>query len=187
MQIKNLGTITGVKGQDGAFVVSGYPLPLGDIPAGIKIKIGLSQNFLREYIIESHYVDSKGRNEFKLRSVNDATAAKLLKEQAVYIERSEIEKFNEVYLFNEDLLGCTVIDDETDEVLGELIEIWNMPANDVWLVLTNRGELTVPAIEEFVRDIDIEAKKIRIFVMPGLLDLLDKSQQPDDAGEGDED
>ena len=55
--------------------------------------------------------------------------------------------------------------------LGEIIEILTPGANDVWVIKGQNGkEILIPYIEDVVKKIDIENKKIDIEVMEGLID-----------------
>jgi len=54
---------------------------------------------------------------------------------------------------------------------GEIIEILTPGANDVWVIKGQNGkEILIPYIEDVVKKIDIENKKIDIEVMEGLID-----------------
>ncbi len=69
-----------------------------------------------------------------------------------------------------DLIGCSVITD-TNEDLGELIDVLETGANDVYVVKTKEGkEVLLPYIEQCILNIDIENKLITAHIMPGLLD-----------------
>lgn len=69
-----------------------------------------------------------------------------------------------------DMVGCKVITDE-DETLGELVDVMQTGANDVYIVKTKQGkEVLLPAIKECVLKKDIENKLIRVHIMKGLLD-----------------
>ena len=61
--------------------------------------------------------------------------------------------------------------DENRKLLGEIIEILTPGANDVWVIKGQNGkEILIPYIEDVVKKIDIENKKIDIEVMEGLID-----------------
>lgn len=79
---------------------------------------------------------------------------------------SELEG-NEYY-FHE-IIGCTVIGTEGQEI-GVITDILQTGANDVWTVKPASGkDHYIPYIEDVVKDIDIENKKITIDVLDGLL------------------
>ena len=55
-----------------------------------------------------------------------------------------------------------------------------MPANDVWLVQTPKGNLPIPVIDQIIIKRNMESKSIEIFVMPGLMDLLNNTEEEAD-------
>jgi len=74
---------------------------------------------------------------------------------------------NEFY-FHE-IMGCTVYDLEGQEI-GEVTDILQTGANDVWTVTPAKGKPHyIPYIEDVVKEIDIDEKKIVIDALDGLL------------------
>ncbi|HEY4554210.1 MAG TPA: ribosome maturation factor RimM [Bacillaceae bacterium] len=72
------------------------------------------------------------------------------------------------YYFHE-IIGCHVFTDEGKE-LGTIREILTPGANDVWVVKgEDSKELLIPYIQDVVQEIDVDAKRIVIHPMEGLL------------------
>lgn len=71
----------------------------------------------------------------------------------------------------EDLIGCAVVTEE-GEHLGRLVEVAATGANDVWTVeLADARRVPVPATREVVLEVDIPAGRVRVRLIPGLMDL----------------
>lgn len=70
------------------------------------------------------------------------------------------------YVF--ELEGCTVVSDEGEEI-GTIREVLSMPASDVFVVDTPSGEAMIPAVREFVVELDPGAARIVIRKIPGLI------------------
>lgn len=70
-----------------------------------------------------------------------------------------------------DLIGLSVVTDEGED-LGTLTDVIQTGANDVYEV-TMPGEKTVllPAIKQCILDVDLEAGKVLVHLMDGLMDL----------------
>ena len=69
-----------------------------------------------------------------------------------------------------DMIGCKIITDDGN-TLGELTDVMQTGANDVYVVKTTDGkEVQLPAIKECVLEKDIENKVIKVHIMKGLLD-----------------
>lgn len=85
-------------------------------------------------------------------------------EDAIPLEEGEYYHFQ--------LIGMHVETDAGD-VLGEIVDVFTAPgANDVYVVHGPRGEILIPAIEEVVIDLDVEAGRVVIHPLPGLLDTV---------------
>ncbi|MFC9538373.1 ribosome maturation factor RimM [Lysinibacillus sp. NPDC056959] len=70
--------------------------------------------------------------------------------------------------FYHDIIGCTIVSEE-GETIGVVADILQTGANDVWVVKGNKKEHYIPYIEDIVKEIDVDEKKIVIHVMDGLL------------------
>ena len=67
------------------------------------------------------------------------------------------------------VIGLRVEDAATHELLGEVVDIIETGANDVYLVRGQRGEILVPAIKDVVKQIDPSAGRMLIQPLPGML------------------
>ncbi len=104
----------------------------------------------------------------KFEGVDTVEMARNYIGKIVYIDRDEIELEEGTY-FIEDLIGCTVINDETSEEIGEVIAVDNFGASDVYTIKDKNGkEYMFPAVDEFLVSTDIEAKQIKVKVIEGM-------------------
>ena len=59
---------------------------------------------------------------------------------------------------------------EDGNKFGVLKDVMETGANDVYIVDTpEHGEILVPAIHDCILDVDIEEKKMKIHLLPGLI------------------
>lgn len=106
----------------------------------------------------------------KLEGINDMTAAEGLKNKVIYADRADFDLPEGTY-FIADLMGLTVVEDETDKELGKITEVFSTGSNDVYEITFPDGKKQyIPAIKECVRSTDLSAKVMRIHVMEGLFD-----------------
>lgn len=105
---------------------------------------------------------------FWLDGIDNVDAVEGLKNTVIYARRDEIE-LDEDSHFIADLLGLSVIDDISGEVYGELCNIFNAGASDIYVVKTKNGEKMIPAVSEFVKRID-ESTGIYITPIEGMFD-----------------
>lgn len=105
-----------------------------------------------------------------LEELPDRTAVEIFRNVMVSMKSSDIPELPEGEYYLHQLVGMEVVTDQ-DEVLGNLEEILITGANDVYLVRTPAGkELLLPAIDEVVKEIDLEQGMIRVHLIAGLLD-----------------
>ena len=66
-------------------------------------------------------------------------------------------------------IGCEVATTDGRR-LGVIEEVIATGANDVWVVRDGAVEVLVPVIENVVKSIDLEARRMVVEAVPGLLD-----------------
>ena len=90
----------------------------------------------------------------------------LLKVTKDQLMDDELEE-NEYYHF--EIMDCEVFSEEGEKI-GVVSDILETGANDVWEIKASTGKKHyIPYIEDVVKEIDVEEKKIIIHVMEGLL------------------
>jgi 16S rRNA processing protein RimM len=68
------------------------------------------------------------------------------------------------------LVGCRVVTEDGNPV-GELSAIEASPAHDLWVVRNGGREHLIPVVEDIVRDVDLDARRVVIRPPYGLLEL----------------
>jgi 16S rRNA processing protein RimM len=104
----------------------------------------------------------------RLEGVEDRSTADLLRERYVMVPLEDAVPLEEgeFYLFQ--AIGLAVSTAE-QEHLGEIVDVLETGANDVYVVQGPRGEILIPAIADCILDIDIEARTMTVQLMDGLL------------------
>lgn len=106
----------------------------------------------------------------KLAGVDTVEAAAALRGTVLYLHRNDV-KLEKGRYFICDLIGLTVVDDDTGETYGTCCDVSSTGANDVYHLQTADGkEVLMPAIPDVIRKVDIDGGEIRIFAMAGLFD-----------------
>ena len=70
-----------------------------------------------------------------------------------------------------EIVGLEVWTD-TGENLGKVQQVLRTGSNDVYVVGTGAQEILIPAIEDVVKSIDVEAGKMTVHLIPGLIDEI---------------
>lgn len=106
----------------------------------------------------------------KLKGYEDLDAAVTLRGKVLYIDREDV-KLGEGEFFIQDLIGLRVLDADSGELYGELCDVTETGANDVYHVRFPDGSIKlVPAIKQVIIETDIKQGEIKIRPMEGLFD-----------------
>ena len=114
------------------------------------------------------YTSNESRVNMKLRGIDSIEAAEKLRGYRITIPRSERFELPEDNFYIDQLIGCGVYD-ENDRLLGNIKDVMDMSANDIYLVDYEGKDLLIPAISEFVKSIDIKNKRIEVHLIDGML------------------
>ena len=105
----------------------------------------------------------------KFKGIDKVEQAEMLRNSYLTVSRDSVEKLEEGRYYIVDLLGLEVYTDE-QILLGTLEDIFNTGSNDIYVVKDKQGkQILLPAIQDVVKQIDIENKKIIIHLLPGLI------------------
>ena len=85
----------------------------------------------------------------------------------VYIPKEDISDIEDTY-YIEDLIGCEVFE-ENGNLLGNITDVFNTGANDVYEIDVNQKKVYIPAIKQVIKNVDIKNKKVVIELMKGLI------------------
>lgn len=111
----------------------------------------------------------KGMAILKLEGVKDIDEANKLRGKIVYADRSEIVKDDDAF-FIVDLIGLTVKDADSGEIYGEITDVSETGANDVYHITKDGKTTLIPAIPLVVKSISLEENLMLITPLEGLFD-----------------
>ena len=123
----------------------------------------------REFKVLSVSALGGGHQRVVLEGIDDADAAQALRGGAVMVTAADLPplKDGEFYYFQ--IAGAEVI--LTDgRRLGTIEDIMPTGGHDVWVVRDGQREVLVPVIADVVKAMDLEARRVTIEAVPGLLD-----------------
>ena len=105
----------------------------------------------------------------KFKGIDKVEQAEMLRNSYLTVSRNSVEKLEEGRYYIVDLLGLEVYTDE-QILLGTLEDIFNTGSNDIYVVKDKQGkQILLPAIQDVIKQIDIENKKIIVHLLPGLI------------------
>ncbi len=104
-----------------------------------------------------------------LAGVNDRNAAEALKGRWVFVTAGELTPTDDEEYYGYELIGCTV-EGEDGARIGVVRDIWSAGGQDLLVVAGERGaEHLVPMARDILRKVDVEARRIAIAEIPGLI------------------
>ncbi len=120
-------------------------------------------------VVESHRVH-KNFDLLTFEGMHSIQDVEQFKGSLLKVDENQLSELDEGEYYFHEIIGCKVYNDNGEEI-GTIREILATGANDVWVVKRKVGkDLLIPYIDEIVKEIDIEEKKIIITPMEGLLD-----------------
>jgi 16S rRNA processing protein RimM len=109
----------------------------------------------------------RGQVILQLADCDDRDCAEAYRGQVVSIEAQAAAPLPPGRYYHHQLIGLSVVSDE-GEPLGELAEIIETGANDVYVVVGPAGEVLLPAIDTVILDINLDARRITAHLIEGL-------------------
>ena len=169
-QYLEIGKITSVHGLKGEVKVN----PWCDEPEFLTDFDTLYYKSATPVVIENARVQ-KNMVIMKIEGCDTIEEAQKLRNRILFMDRNDVELEEGTY-FIQDLIGLTVIDNDSGKVYGKLSDISATGANDVYTITSDEGkEFLIPAIPDVVIKTDIDKQQMFIHILDGLLDIYDSS------------
>lgn len=97
-----------------------------------------------------------------------------MRNQILMVKTENLPALSDGELYLHQILGMMVIDDASDRNLGRITDVIETGANDVYILRDDDGvEFLIPAIDEVILDINLDANEMRVHLLPGLIPGLD--------------
>lgn len=149
----------------------------------VKVK-PFTDNIERFSNLEKIYIKNKsGQTEYKIQEVKyhknmvlvkfegieNPEQADLLRNSYLIVDRETEESLEPGRYYIVDMIGLDVFTDD-NEYLGKLDDIYNTGSNDIYVVKNELGkQVLLPAIEDVIKNIDMDNKKVIVHLIPGLV------------------
>ena len=157
------------------FIDAGRIVNTHGVAGEVKIEVWLDspkffRSFKRIYLggQEMKVVSARTHKDFiiaKLEGIDDINAAMALKGREVTVRREDAALPHGAF-FLQDILGARVVDENGNEI-GELVEIMERPASNVYVV-KGETEHLIPAVPEFVLATDADNGVITVRLIEGM-------------------
>ena len=105
----------------------------------------------------------------KFEGIENPEQADLLRNSYLIVDRETEEPLEPGRYYIVDMIGLDVFTDD-NEYLGKLEDIYNTGSNDIYVVKNELGkQVLLPAIEDVIKNIDMDNKKVIVHLIPGLV------------------
>ncbi len=114
----------------------------------------------------------QGQYLLQFSGVEDRTQADALRGVWIFVPEEEAVELEEDTYFVHEIIGLSV-QTVGGELLGTVDQVLFTGANDVYVVATpgeNRREILLPAIDEVIKEVDLDKGILVVELLPGLLD-----------------
>lgn len=109
---------------------------------------------------------NKGVYLLKIDEIGTRTEAERLRGKTLTLDEADMPKLDEGYYIYQ-LIGLRALDQE-DREIGILSDVLLGAVNDVYVITTEKGEILVPNVPNFVRERNIEKGFIRVNLIEGM-------------------
>lgn len=107
----------------------------------------------------------------KLEGISDRTEAETYKGKDVLIDKEDTRELPEDTYYIYDLIGLSVVD-ENGAVLGSVSDVIQNSTQDLYEVeKEDKSRFLIPAVEEFILNIDMESRTMTVRLIDGLMEL----------------
>jgi len=107
-----------------------------------------------------------------LQGFADRDSAETLLGMQAYVERAALAELQQDEFYWHDLEGMTVVSDKGRK-LGTVTALFSTASYDMLVVTGKYGEVMIPAVKEFISDIDQENNRLTVVPVDGLLEIND--------------
>ena len=110
----------------------------------------------------------------KFKGIDNINDVEKYRKMSLFVTRENAVKLKKDEYFIADLIGLKVQTDE-GEALGEVTDVLQTGANDVYEIRTEDGEeILLPAIKDCVKEVDVEGGSMLVHLLPGLRGINQK-------------
>lgn len=114
--------------------------------------------------------EHKGMFIVRFKEWDNINQAEKYKGWSVKVDEENLAELEEDEYYFHEIVGCAVVTEDGRE-LGIIKEILTPGANHVWVVKQPKGrDILLPVIDEVILDVDVEAKRVTVELMEGLVE-----------------
>jgi len=130
-----------------------------------------SGDYTRPLKVEHFWQHSKGFGIFKFFEINSIEEALTLVGCDLLIKEKDRWQLSNDSFYVDQIIGLEVKDSSNNNSLGKIKEVISLPANDLYVVSNSERTFYLPAVKEFIRNVNIEKGFIEVIIPDGLIEI----------------
>ena len=159
IEVGKIVSAVGIKGEVKVYPYTDYPERIAELEGVYAAG---------EWMIIEKVRYQKNMVIVKFQGVDDRNQAEALRDRYLTIDRENLRELDEDEYFIFDLIGLEAVDQEGRR-LGVVSDVIQNTAQDLYEIRTDSGQKhLIPAVREFVTEIDIDRGIMRIKLIEGL-------------------
>ena len=120
--------------------------------------------------VQSATPGRSGEVRMVLAGISGREAASKLRGRLVMVDPGQLEQLSEGEYYHYQLVGCRV-EGENGQTIGTVRDVWSPGASDILIVENEEGgQHLIPTGGDFLREVDVDRRRIVVEIIPGLLD-----------------
>ena len=125
---------------------------------------------IKEVILRS--VRKQGEKTIiSFEEIKDRNETEHIKGCTLYISEDELEKLPKGEYYIRDLIGLDVYDRNSKKIIGKLNDVIQNTPQSIYSVIDENGkEILIPAVDEFVKEINLQKGIIEVKLIEGFID-----------------
>ncbi len=165
-QVGAIASVHGIKGEVKVFPTTDEPEKLKRLKS-VLMRTDREEREIRIQSARFH----KNMVIVKFDGIESPEEAQKYRGATLWITREQAVPLQDHEYYQADLVGLSVVADD-GEKLGTLTDVLGTGANDVYEITLQDGRTVLfPAIKDCVKDVDLDAGRMTVHVLEGLLDL----------------
>ncbi len=162
-----IGRIVGTSGVEGIIKATAY----SGIPERflqVKSLYVFTSEGYQGFVVDSAVVRQQ-QVLLKLKGITTREAAKQLVGKEVFVPEEQRIVPPDGYYFLDDIVGLTVFDTAGNRI-GTVTDVITHAANEVYVVREGEREVLIPAVRQFVKEVNIAKGRIVVELIEGMLE-----------------
>lgn len=165
-QLGRIIKVHGFKGEINVRFEVDYPEDYIDLES---VFVELNGKLVPFFISKLNYV-KENIFRIKFEGIDTEEDSRSLMHQNLWLPNDELPELDGTDFYYHEVIGFTVVDTEFGEV-GELSDILEGSAQDVFRIIHKEKEILIPVVDEFVLEVNRVEKKLLLNAPDGIIDF----------------